>query len=107
MFVRNVADTEWVAFNKCSNATCPDHLADWSTVYLPPRNTQSIKLPLFLVPFLTCTLTWSRYGVELYNHSDHPVPVSYDMETLNIAKDPSAVAVVAELHKQLKAFNTR
>ena len=81
MFVPDgwLADTEWVAFNKCSNATCPDQLADWTTVY----------------------------GVELYNHSDYPVPQSYDMETVNIAKEPSAAGVVAELHAQLKAFNTR
>ena len=43
---------------------------------------------------------------ELYNHSDAPVPVSYDMETVNIAEADTSKSVVAALHKQLKDFNT-
>ena len=45
-------------FNKCANSSCPDALADWGTVI----------------------------ARELYNHSDAPVPISYDMETVNIAE---------------------
>ena len=26
--------TEWVGFNKCQDASCPDQLADWGTVCL-------------------------------------------------------------------------
>jgi len=46
------------------------------------------------------------YGEELYNHSDAPVPNSYDMETVNIAGLASARATVADLKAQLIAFNT-
>lgn len=70
--------TAWVAFNKCSNATCPDALADWDRVV----------------------------ARELYNHTDAPVPTSYDVETVNIAEEPGSREVVATLHAQLKAFNT-
>jgi iduronate 2-sulfatase len=70
--------TAWVIFNKCANATCPDALADWDKVV----------------------------ARELYNHSDAPVPVSYDMETENIAELETSQSVVAALHAQLKAFNT-
>lgn len=70
--------TLWVGFNKCSNSTCPDKLMDWTTVY----------------------------GEELYDHSDAPVPNSFDMETINIAGLPSARATVAELKAKLIAFNT-
>ena len=71
--------TLWVGFNKCSNSTCPKALADWTAVY----------------------------GEELYNHSDAPVPQSYDMETDNIASLPSSRATVADLKARLIAFNTR
>ena len=46
------------------------------------------------------------YGEELYNHSDAPVPNSYDMETVNIAGLASARATVADLKAQLITFNT-
>ena len=67
--------TAWVIFNKCSNATCPDALADWDHVV----------------------------ARELYNHTDAPVPTSYDMETENIA-ELGRKSVVR--YKQLKDFNT-
>jgi hypothetical protein len=70
--------TAWLTFNKCSNATCPDALADWDNVV----------------------------ARELYNHSDAPVPTSYAMETVNIAELESSKSVVDALHKQLKDFNT-
>ena len=70
--------TAWVLFNKCSNATCPDALADWNAII----------------------------ARELYNHSAAPVPTSYDMETVNIAELQTSKSVVAALHKQLKDFNT-
>ena len=50
---------------------------------------------------------FNRDGQELYNHSASPVPTSYDMETVNIAKEPGALDVVKKLHAQVKAFNTR
>ena len=50
---------------------------------------------------------FNRDGQELYNHSASPVPTSYDMETVNIAKEPGALEVVKKLHAQVKAFNTR
>jgi len=71
--------TEWVAFNKCQSNSCPDALADWSKVH----------------------------AVELYNHSDSPVPNSYLMETVNIAHLDSSKKVVAQLHSLLKTFNTK
>jgi len=71
--------TAWVGFNKCSNSSCPDALADWDTVY----------------------------GVELYDHSNARVPTSYDMETVNIATEPGSRALVQQLHNQLKGFNTK
>jgi len=74
--------TAWVGFNKCSNSSCPDVLADWDT--------------------------W--YGEELYNHSTALLvggKDSYDVETVNIANATGAQAVKAKLLKQLKAFNTK
>ena len=71
--------TAWVAFNKCSDASCPALLADWD----------------------------SLYGVELYNHSAAPVPQSYDVETANLAGLASSRAVEAELHAMLREHNTR
>ena len=71
--------TAWVAFNKCSNSSCPDALADWNRVL----------------------------ARELYNHSLAPVPVSYDMETVNIAEDPNSKEIVEELHQKLKTFQTK
>ena len=70
--------TAWVIFNKCSNSTCPDALADWDQVV----------------------------ARELYNHTNAPVPTSYDMETENIAELDTSKSVVTALHKQLKDFNT-
>ena len=49
----------------------------------------------------------SVYGVELYNHTDAPVPDSYAMEAVNIAGMPGSKAVVDKLHAQVKAFNSR
>jgi len=34
---------------------------------------------------------------ELYDHSDSPVPTSYEMETVNVASDPSFAPTVAQL----------
>ena len=53
---------------------------------------------------------WSDAGIlakELYNHSDSPVPQSYDVETVNIAGLPGSAAVEAQLHGLLHDFNTR
>lgn len=51
------------------------------------------------------TPDWSTvYGVELYNHSDSPVPSSYAMETVNIAALPDSAGTVKELHDKLKAW---
>jgi hypothetical protein len=38
----------------------------------------------------------------LYNHSDSPVPVSFDMEFENIAALPQSKGLVAQLHDLLK-----
>jgi hypothetical protein len=46
-------------------------------------------------------------ATELYNHSDSPVPQSYDVETVNIAGLPSSAAVEVRLHGLLKDFNTK
>ena len=43
----------------------------------------------------SATADWSVvYGVELYNHSAAPVPVSFDMETENIAALPASQGLV-------------
>ena len=34
---------------------------------------------------------------ELYDHSDSPVPTSYEMETVNVVADPSFASTVAQL----------
>ena len=41
------------------------------------------------------------HGVELYNHSAAPVPVSYDMEGTNIAGEPGTDETMAQLHAAL------
>ena len=41
------------------------------------------------------------YGIELYNHSAAPVPVSYDMESTNIAGEPGTGDIIAQLHAAL------
>lgn len=79
MRTNNYRYTLWVGFNKCSNNTCPDGLADWDTTY----------------------------GEELYNHSNSPVIKDYNVETDNIASLPGSSLVVKELRAQLIAFNTK
>lgn len=44
------------------------------------------------------------HGMELYNHSDSPVPTSYAMEAINIAGRLGSAEVVAHLHSKLKAW---
>jgi hypothetical protein len=46
-------------------------------------------------------------AVELYNHSDSPVPHDYGVETVNIAGLESSKEVEQELHQMLYEFNTR
>ncbi len=71
--------TAWLPFNKCVGGDCPEMLADWDRVL----------------------------AAELYNHSDAPVPSSYDMETHNIAGLESSKQVQEELHRLLKEANTK
>jgi iduronate 2-sulfatase len=71
--------TAWVGFNKCSDPSCPDALANWTDVL----------------------------AVELYNHSDSPVPRSFGVETENIAGRAGSAAVEASLFAQLHNFNTQ
>ena len=70
--------TAWVEFNKCSNATCPAQLANWTNVH----------------------------ARELYDHSASPVPRDYNVETVNIAELPTSSKVVAQLHALVRGFNT-
>ena len=53
-------------------------------------------------------LSWGVGGwcLQLYNHSDSPVPTSYDMETDNIASLEGSQHVVRDLKAKLIAFNT-
>lgn len=48
-----------------------------------------------------------NYGVELYLHTDHPVPVSFDMENANVAGEPQHAALVAKLHATLEKCHAR
>ena len=51
------------------------------------------------------TANWSDvHARELYNHSEAPVPVNYNMETVNLAERPESAGLVARLHAQVKAW---
>jgi hypothetical protein len=48
-----------------------------------------------------------NYGTELYLHTDHPVPVSFDMENANVAGEPQYKDVVIQLHQTLVKCHAR
>jgi iduronate 2-sulfatase len=56
----------------------------------------------------SATANWSMvWGVELYNHSESPVPTSFAVEHTNLAKEPRAAALVKTLHDVLKRQFTK